>query len=146
MLIDILRSIFQRDLQRLYNEIELYRDDETLWKTKQGITNPGGNLCLHLIGNLQTYIGHAIGGFAYTRNRELEFSQQGLSKKVLLEMISDCAEKVLHSLEKGIDMEEEFPLLTGDEKKSIGYTLVHLSAHLTYHLGQINYHRRLLEH
>lgn len=146
MLIEILKTIYHRDLQRLYDEIELYKDETVMWKTERGIKNCGGNLCLHLIGNLETYIGQAIGKFEYTRNRELEFSLKDVPKTKLLEMVKRTSEKVMKSLDKVEDMENEFPLLIGDEKRSVGYSLVHLSTHLTYHLGQINYHRRLMDH
>lgn len=146
MLIEILKTIYHRDLQRLYDEIELYKDETIIWKTERGIENSGGNLCLHLIGNLETYICQAIGKFEYTRNRELEFSLKDVPKTKLLEMVKDTSEKVMKSLDNVEDMENEFPLVIGDQKRSVGYALVHLSTHLTYHLGQINYHRRLMDH
>jgi len=43
------------------------------------------------------------------------------------------------------ELEEEYPLLVLKEKTSTGYFLFHLSSHLGYHLGQINYHRRLID-
>ena len=39
----------------------------------------------------------------------------------------------------------DYPILVFEKKTSTEYFLVHLSAHLNYHLGQINYHRRLLD-
>jgi uncharacterized damage-inducible protein DinB len=40
---------------------------------------------------------------------------------------------------------DEYPVLVFKEKTSTEYMLVHLATHLSYHLGQINYHRRLLD-
>ena len=42
-------------------------------------------------------------------------------------------------------LKEEYPILIWKEKTSTEYFLVHLTTHLTYHLGQVNYHRRLLD-
>jgi hypothetical protein len=57
MLIETLKELFTRDLNRLRNEIELYEKEESLWQVEGQIANSAGNLCLHLIGNLNTYIG-----------------------------------------------------------------------------------------
>ena len=43
------------------------------------------------------------------------------------------------------DLEREYPLLVFKEKTSTAYFLIHLAVHLGYHLGQVNYHRRLLD-
>ena len=48
---------FNRDLKRLHKEIEAYTDEAVLWQKAEGISNPAGNLCLHLVGNLNEYIG-----------------------------------------------------------------------------------------
>ena len=39
----------------------------------------------------------------------------------------------------------DFPMLIWEEKTGMTFTLIHLHGHLNYHLGQINYHRRILE-
>ena len=75
-MIEHLKKLFSRDLDRLYNEIASYGNEEAIWKTEKDISNSAGNLCLHLIGNLNTYIGRELGGTAYVRNRELEFSRK----------------------------------------------------------------------
>ena len=61
MITDALTTLFERDLQRLKTEIELYRIEENLWLVKDGIGNSAGNLCLHLIGNLSHFIGAMLG-------------------------------------------------------------------------------------
>ena len=80
MLTQVLTSLFNRDLDRLQKEIELYSNENTIWHTEKGIANSAGNLCLHLIGNLNTYIGKELGSTGYVRNRELEFSQKDQKK------------------------------------------------------------------
>ncbi|MGB4846634.1 MAG: DUF1572 family protein [Saprospiraceae bacterium] len=147
MLIETLRNLFARDLNKLKTEIESYRDEFKLWHVEKNITNSGGNLCLHLIGNLNTYIGAVIGKTNYIRHRELEFSLKDIPKSELISKITDTIAIVDNALSHltDEDLGNEYPLLVLDEKTSTGFLLVHLTTHLTYHLGQINYHRRLLQ-
>jgi len=60
MIVESLKELFRRDLQKLKQEIELYEKDSNLWKVESSIKNSGGNLCLHLIGNLNTFIGNGL--------------------------------------------------------------------------------------
>lgn len=147
MLLETLKKLFTRDLIRLKREIELYRDEENLWKVEQEISNSAGNLCLHLIGNLNTYIGKEIGKTAYVRNREAEFSLKNVPREELLDKIDDTVRIVNQSLDnlEEMDLDNEYPILVFEEPTPTMYLLVHLTTHLTYHLGQINYHRRLID-
>src|SRR6185503_3968019 len=147
MVIDTLQKIFKRDLEKLKQEISLYRDERNLWVIDKSIANSAGNLCLHLVGNLNTYIGAEIGKTGYIRNRDLEFSQKNISQQQLIKMIEDTiivVEDGLNKLQED-DLEKEYPLLVFTEKTSTSFFLIHLAVHLDYHLGQINYHRRLLD-
>lgn len=147
MLIEILKSLFTRDLNRVRKEIELFKEEENIWKTKENISNSAGNLCLHLVGNLNTYIGKEIGKTSYKRNRELEFSLKDVPRTDLLNKIDDTTRMVNQSLDmmNENDLANEYPILVFEEKTSTEYLLIHLSTHLSYHLGQINYHRRLID-
>ncbi len=147
MLNETLASILQRDLTKLYSEIEQYKSEKKLWAIDKSIANSAGNLCLHLVGNLKTYIGAELGGFAYTRNRDLEFSLKGVPKSELLTMVAETRTIVDETLRKlpANTLQDEYPMLVFTEKTSTEFFLIHLAAHLSYHLGQINYHRRLLD-
>ena len=147
MLIPILQQIFNRDLLKLRQEIASYSDDEKIWHIEKKIANSAGNLCLHLVGNLNTYIGAELGKTNYIRNRELEFSQKGLCKEELIDKIDNTIKVVHDSLANVTEdmLGEEYPLLVFSEKTSTGFFLIHLASHLNYHLGQVNYHRRLLD-
>lgn len=148
MAIETLKLLFTRDLNKLRKEIELYKNEDSIWKIEKNISNSGGNLCLHLIGNLNTYIGKEIGKTDYVRNRELEFSLKNVPRKELLDKIDKTILIVNQSLDKlkEDDLKNEYPILVFDEKTSVEYLLIHLVTHLTYHLGQINYHRRLIDY
>ena len=147
MLIDTLKTLFNRDLNKLKSEIESYKNEANLWIIDKSIANSAGNLCLHLIGNLNTYIGATLGGGNYIRNRELEFSLKDVPKQDLINMIEATLVVVNETLGKITEeqLNSEYPTLVFQEKTSTEFFLVHLTTHLAYHLGQINYHRRLLD-
>ncbi|PUV25848.1 MULTISPECIES: DUF1572 family protein [Sphingobacterium] len=147
MLVKTLKSLFYRDLNRLKTEIASYGQEENIWIVDHGIANSAGNLCLHLIGNLQTYIGAEIGKTGYIRNREAEFTLRDIPRSVLLDGIDNTISVVDLALDKlnQEDLAAIYPILVFEEKTTTEYLLVHLTTHLTYHLGQINYHRRLLD-
>ncbi len=147
MLNQTLKKLFNRDLHKLKTEIESYQNEANLWIIDQSIANSAGNLCLHLIGNLNTYIGAALGNSGYIRNRDLEFWLKDVPREELLIKIDDTLNIVNQTLDKITteELEAEYPLLVLEGKTSTGYFLTHLATHLAYHLGQINYHRRLLD-
>lgn len=146
MLQETFIKLFERDLNRLEREISAYTNDADLWKLQTGIANTGGNLCLHLVGNLKNYIGKNLGGIAYERNREKEFADKDIPKDQLLKSIRETKEAVLSTISRLTteDMAQIYPEEVLGSAMTTEYFLVHLYGHLNYHLGQINYHRRLL--
>ncbi|AKH95143.1 DUF1572 family protein [Elizabethkingia anophelis] len=146
-MIETLQILFKRDLLKLKTEIESYQSEENIWKISQHISNSAGNLCLHLIGNLNHFIGAITGKTGYIRNRESEFSLKDVPRTQLTEMIDNTIlviENTLNNLDED-DLKKEYPLVVFEDKMSTEFFFTHLTAHLSYHLGQINYHRRLLE-
>ena len=146
MLIESLKTLFNRDLNHLKKEIESYQNESDIWTIQKGIANSAGNLCLHLIGNLNTYIGAQYGKTGYIRNRPLEFSLKDIPRVELLSKIEETIVVVDNALNNisEVELKKEYPLLVFKDKTSTEFMLIHLTTHLTYHLGQINYHRRLL--
>jgi uncharacterized damage-inducible protein DinB len=147
MLLETLKTLFNRDLTRLKNEIEQYKNETDIWEIKGQISNSAGNLCLHLIGNLNRYIGKELGGKDFIRNRELEFTSKNIPREELIRRVANTIEVINQTFDNYDEkhLENEYPILVFDHKTSTEYFLVHLTTHLTYHLGQINYHRRLIE-
>jgi uncharacterized damage-inducible protein DinB len=145
--VETLLKLFDRDLLRLEEEINLYQSEEAIWRISGEIKNTAGNLCLHLCGNLQYYIGANLGRISYIRNRDNEFAAKGLSKAELIAEVQKTRQAVRESLEtlKPSILEIEYPEKVYDYPMTTGYFLIHLTAHLNYHLGQINYHRRILQ-
>ncbi len=146
MLRDVLIQLYERDLDKLKAEIELYADEADLWKTSGEITNYAGNLTLHLTGNLMHFFGAVLGGTGYVRDRDLEFADSGVSRERMLSEIEATAAVVKNTLESltEADLAETYPIEVFGHPMTTEYFLVHLTTHFNYHLGQINYHRRLL--
>jgi uncharacterized damage-inducible protein DinB len=146
MITQELKKVFIKDLEKLKEEISLYRDEQSLWKIEKEITNSAGNLCLHLVGNLNHFIGATIGNTGYIRNRDQEFAMKNVPQKDLLKMVEGTIAAVANTLSnvKDEQLKEEYPLVVFKDKMTTGYFLFHLAGHLNYHLGQINYHRRLV--
>ena len=141
-----IQTILDRDLKRLEEEISLYPSEETLWTIAGTIKNPAGNLCLHLCGNLQHHIGAVLGGSDYKRNRDGEFAVRNISRDTLISEIQKTRVAVRSALEK-LDpniLDDTYPEQVFSYSMTTSYFLIHLASHLGYHLGQINYLRRLL--
>jgi len=147
MIIKSIKSLFLRDLNRLKKEISLYSSEDNLWLVDKEITNSSGNLCYHLIGNLKHFIGSQLGNTGYIRQRDLEFSAKNIPIKELQEGIDQTIEIIDSTLSKlsDEDLQLDYPLIVFKDKMTVGYFLIHLNSHINYHLGQINYHRRLLD-
>lgn len=144
---EALTQLFNRDLDKLMVEINSFKNQENLWKTQGEITNSAGNLCLHLVGNLNYFIGTIIGNTGYIRDREAEFSDTNVDRKLMTNMILETKSAITSSLEK-FDKEKlknTYPIKVFDKDTTYEFFLFHLVGHLNYHLGQINYFRRILE-
>ena len=145
ILLESVQAVLLRDLNKLEAELKLYPSEESIWKISGEIKNPAGNLCLHLCGNLQHYIGAIMGKSDYVRNRENEFAARNVPRAGLLLEISKskhAVEKTLPTLTEA-QLIADYPVLVFEKPMTTLFFLIHLTAHFSYHLGQINYHRRL---
>ena len=146
MIREMLSQLFERDLTKLKAEIKAYTNESDLWKTADGISNSGGNLCLHLVGNMKHFIGKTLGNIPYERAREKEFSDKNIPIDVLEKSVDETLDGVLKTLNSLNDNELNniYPINVFGKEMTTEWFLIHLYGHLNYHLGQINYHRRLL--
>ena len=147
MIIDTLIKLFNRDLNKLKGELNAYTLEKRIWMVTDGITNSPGNLCLHLVGNLNHFIGAELGNSGYLRQRDLEFSLKDVSRADIIQQINDTmtiVETTLRNLSEA-DLQKEYKRRVFEDTMTTEYFLIHLAMHLDYHLGQINYHRRLLD-
>ncbi len=148
MLKNSIIELFERDLTRLKDEINLYTAESKLWITEKEINNSAGNLVLHLLGNLNHFIGSTLGNSGYVRQREKEFSNKDIPRQEMLGEIDKTIVTIKNTVGKmnEEDFNNDYPLevFKNKGKMKTEFFLVHLTGHLNYHLGQINYHRRLI--
>jgi len=144
LLRDALRVMILRELRALDREIAAYPDDDSIWLTPPGISNSTGTLVLHLTGNLRHFIGTVFGKTGYVRNREAEFSTKNLSREKLRSEVQATIAELDLILDRLGEDQLVGPFMFGERQVRTADSLVHLAVHLGYHLGQIDYHRRLL--
>ncbi len=139
-------NLYERDITRLLQELRAFPDTAALWTTAPGVTNAAGTLALHLEGNLREYIGRQIGNVAFTRQRPLEFSARGVEQAELiarLEAVRALVPPVINGL-SAAQLDTQYPELVLGKPMSTRQMLVHLFGHLNYHLGQVDYLRRMV--
>ncbi len=87
-----------------------------------------------------------LGRTGYQRDRAAEFADRGVPRKELEARIDQTLEAVGTTLADLTDagLHEDYPLDFGGMTLSVGLFLTHLATHLAYHLGQIDYHRRVV--
>ncbi|PCH96536.1 MAG: DinB superfamily protein [Bacteroidetes bacterium] len=144
---ETLKEIFTRDLNKLKEEINVYPDEESIWRTDKEVNNSGGNLCLHLIGNLKHFIGAVLGNSGFVRDRDSEFNDKDVPRSEVIRGIDETIEIVNSTLDSlsADDLNKTFPIDVLRENMSTEFFLTHLATHLGYHLGQVSYHRRMSE-
>jgi hypothetical protein len=147
MLNQVLATLYERDLRKMIEEVNLFQNEEDLWKTLGTVRNSSGNLVLHIIGGLNHFFGAILAHTGYVRNRDLEFSTKGVAREELVAQLGTVIPMVKATLAAitPAQMDAEYPIPFDDARNSNGYVLVRLLAHLGYHLGQVNYLRRILE-
>ena len=144
-LVDLSKNML-RDIETLGREVALYPDDASLWAERPGLPNTGGNLTLHLVGNVRHFIGALLGDKGYVRNREHEFGARAGTRDGLQAGIAAAHAEVAAAL-SGLPepkLAEPFPVAVGGVTLPTSRFLLHLATHFTYHLGQIDYHRRIV--
>ncbi|HET6762835.1 MAG TPA: DUF664 domain-containing protein [Longimicrobiaceae bacterium] len=142
-----IREILLRELGTLRREVEAYASDAEVWRTAPGISNAAGTLVLHLCGNLRHFVGMHLGGTSYVRDRDAEFARRDVPRAELLAEIGRAEAETGAALEAlaETELERTYPQPLYDADHTTGWMLIHLVQHFTYHLGQVNYHRRILE-
>ena len=146
LLLQSVAAILDRDLRTLRREVEAYPDDRGPWQGVPGIPNVAGTLVLHLAGNLQHYIGARLAQTGYVRDRPAEFARRDVPRSELVRDI-EAARTAVRAALSGVtqpDVTAEFPEAISGSRVTTGDYLVHLVTHFAYHLGQIDYHRRVV--
>lgn len=146
MLVRDIAPIFDRDLRTLAREVQAYADERDLWRMPPGVPNSAGTLVLHLAGNVQHYIGAVFGGTGYRRDRTAEFAERDVPRTELLRRVEAARAAVQAAAARAGDtpVAGDFAEPVGGVRVEAGEYLVHLLTHFAYHLGQLDYHRRMV--
>lgn len=141
-----IRTVVIRDLRMLAKELDAYGDEKLIWALPPGLKNSGGTIALHLIGNTRHFIGTVLGKSDYVRNRVHEFSGQPVPLATLKKEIETAISDIERTLQQcaEIDLESIYPVEVGGHRLTVGLFLTHLAVHFGYHLGQLDYHRRIV--
>lgn len=142
--LQLFARVLARDLASLRAEVLAYPDDAALWVLPEGAPNAGGTLVLHLCGNLRHFIGAGLGTSGYVRDRDAEFSTRGTSRAELAALVHITAAEVTLTLQRYPPERLDETLTIGQTTLTVRAGLLHLTAHLAYHLGQLDYHRRIV--
>ena len=144
MLRTTIQTVLMRELRAFRRELEAYPDEASVWRAVPGMPNTGGTLALHVAGNLQHFLGAILGRDGYKRDRDSEFARRDVPRSELiagLEAASRSVDRTLASLPDTV-LATPYPEPIAKRTVTTGIFLVHLATHLSYHLGQLDYHRR----
>jgi hypothetical protein len=138
-------QLLTRELEGFKREIQLFPDDESVWRTAPGVTNSAGNLALHVAGGLEYLVGSVLGGTGYVRNRDAEFGRRSGTRAELVEAL-DHAIVVVRDVLPRLPQDRlaaDYPEPVLGVRFRTGLFLMHLCAHAALHLGQAGYLRRV---
>jgi uncharacterized damage-inducible protein DinB len=143
---DKVRHLMARELEAFAREVELFPDDDALWRTIPGVANSAGNLALHVCGNLKHFVGAVLGGTGYVRDREGEFATRSGRREDVARQVRDTAGVVSSALSRLTPqvLQAPYPESHDGVQLRCDTFLLHLCTHLAFHLGQAGYLRRVL--
>jgi uncharacterized damage-inducible protein DinB len=144
MLRAAIQTVLTRELRAFRRELEAYPDEASVWRAVPGMPNTGGTLALHVAGNLQHFFGAILGRDGYTRDRDSEFARRDVPRSELIAGLEAAIRSVDRTLSSLADAALAMPYPEPIAKRTVTTEifLVHLATHLSYHLGQLDYHRR----
>ena len=141
-----LAAIIGRELRAIERELNAYDTEEQVWALPPGLPNSGGTLALHAAGNLQHFLGAVLGGSSYVRDRDAEFQRRNIPRSELIEELRRAETSVRETLARvdGATLEGTYPLPVANRHLTTSDFLTHLATHLAYHVGQLDFHRRIV--
>ena len=145
-MIEDVGRLLLRELEAFAREVELFPDDESLFRTLPGVTNSAGNLALHVCGNLKHFVGSVLGGSGYVRNRDAEFQTRDGRREEIARELRETATVISDALARlsREALEKPYPQPVAGRQLPCRLFLMHLAVHLAFHLGQAGYLRRIV--
>lgn len=140
------RRLLVRELHAFAREVEMFPDDESLFRTVPGVTNSAGNLALHVCGNLKHFVGAVLGDSGYLRTRDAEFATRSGRREDVTRQLHETASVVGETLARlpAEALARPYPQKVANLELPCGLFLMHLAVHLSFHLGQAGYLRRIV--
>ena len=141
-----LSHLLARELRAIVRELNAYQTEDQVWALPPGLPNSGGTLALHAAGNLQHFIGAVLGGSSYVRDRDAEFQRRNVPRSELVEELQSAEASVRETLQRmdSAVLDEMYPMPVANRRLTTSDFLGHLATHLAYHVGQIDFHRRIV--
>jgi hypothetical protein len=146
MLNSTLQLLLTRELKAVRRTLAAYPDDAAIWRAVPGLPNSAGTLALHVAGNIQHFFGAVLGRDGYLRDRDAEFARRDLPRADLLVGIDAAiasVESTLSRLDANV-FDGPYPEPIAKRRVRMADFTIHLVSHLAYHLGQMDYHRRMV--
>src|SRR5688572_2909422 len=114
--------------------------DEQIWWRPNAGSNSVGNLVLHLCGSTRHFLGRAVGGTDYRRDRPAEFAEKGpISRQDLRTLLDETVEETGHVLASlPPERLQEVTDRAGDPL-TVLTLLLRTSHHWSVHVGQMVY-------
>lgn len=146
MLPDLVAGLMSRELRAMQRELQAYPSDAAVWQQHPALPNSGGSLALHAAGNLLHFVGTVLGGTSYVRDRDAEFARHDVPRDAILRELDEAiavVERVLPTVPVAV-LDDWYAQPVAGKRVRTGEFLMHLASHLAYHLGQMDYHRRMI--
>ena len=125
--------------------LDVLTDEQVWWRPNEG-SNSVGNLVLHLCGSTRHFLGRAVGGTDYVRDRPAEFAERGPVpaaelRRILDETVAET-DRVLAGLDPGRlqDVSDRV-----DPPQTLVALVLRTAYHWAAHTGQIVYATKLLK-
>ena len=128
-------------LAGVVRELAAPLSEEQFWAKPFPFGNSFGNLVLHLMGNLNYYIGAQIAGTGYVRDRPQEFADATQpSKEDVMNKFDDTVEMVVRTIrnQSAKDWSKEYTAVGVDARDRFEVSLL-CATHLHHHIGQMMY-------
>jgi uncharacterized damage-inducible protein DinB len=142
------RSALAGELEQLRDGVKQTAEplsEQEFWARPVEPGNSVGHLVLHLVGNLNHFVGAQLGGTGYVRDREREFTEaQPPPKEEVLRRLDETVAMVRRVV-GGLSAEQLAAPHPEGRFGTVYETLVHLLAHFALHRGQMSYIARLVK-
>src|SRR6185436_5312507 len=124
--------------------LDALSDEQIWWRPNPG-SNSIGNLVLHLCGSTRHFLGRAVGGTDYRRDRPAEFAEKGPIPKVKLRAI---LEETVAETDRVLASLAPARLQEVTDRAGESFTVINLllrtSHHWAAHVGQMIYAAKAL--